>query len=129
MKIDIHHTPPQIPFKNRTLYICIFVLFLALFSCGIGIAIYTTLSDTPYYELLENVALVLFIVPPLIIAYFGGKLQAYKKLTPPQRQELEEWCANYEEIRKYCQLVAKTGRKPVRAEYEASLDWVEKLQE
>ena len=125
MKIDILRPPPVNIFKNRGKYTLVFIGLLALFCCGLLIIVYATVSDTKYYEELEKAVLFFLIVPPLLIAYFGGKLQAYKKLTPPQVEELTKLCQKHSEIKFYCDQVLAGKRKPIRAEYEACQEWAD----
>jgi hypothetical protein len=125
MKIDILRDPPADIFKDRRRYTLIFSLLLALACCGVLIGVYAVVSDTMYYAKLEIVALALFAGSALFLTYFGEKLQAYKKLTPPQLKELAELSRKYSEIRIYCELLAQANRKPIRAEFEACQEWAE----
>lgn len=119
MKIDICNKPPADIFKNRRKYTIIFIGLLALACFGLLLGSYAIFADTVYNENLETAALGFFVVAALFIAYFGEKLQAYKKLFPPQQKELAELSEKHIEIRKYCDHVAKSNRQPIRGEYEA----------
>jgi len=90
MKIDILHKPPVDIFKNRRNYTLFFIALLSLASFGLLLGVYAIIADTSYYKQLETAALVFFVAPATFIAYFGEKLQAYKKLTPPERKEMDE---------------------------------------
>lgn len=119
MKIDICNKPPADIFKNRKKYIFLFICFLALACLGVLIGAYTIIADNVHSENLETAALGFFVGAALFIAYFGEKLQAYKKLIPPEQKELAELSKKYVEIRIYCDLVAQANRQPIRAEFEA----------
>jgi hypothetical protein len=119
MKIDIRNPPPADIFKNRKKYIIIFIVFLSLACLGLLFGAYAIIADTAYYEYLETAALSFFVGSALFIAYFGEKLQAYKKLIPPQQEELAELMEKHAEIRTYCDQLERARRQPIRAEYEA----------
>jgi hypothetical protein len=119
MKIDICNEPPADIFKNRQKHTIIFIVLLALACFGLLLGAYAIIADTVYYENLETAALSFFVGSALFIAYFGEKLQAYKKLIPPEQKELAELSKKHIEIRIYCDLVAKNNRQPVRGEFEA----------
>jgi hypothetical protein len=95
------------------------VASLGLALCGVLLAVYAIFFNAAPSETLETAALVLFVGPGLLFVYFAEKLQAYKRLTPQQAKELAEWARNHAEIATYCALVAKAGRLPILAEYEA----------
>ncbi len=119
MKIDICSKPPADIFKNRRKYTLIFIGLLTLACFGLLLGAYAIFTDTAYNENLETAALSFFVGAALFIAYFGEKLQAYKKLFPPQREELEVLSKKHIEIQIYCDLVAKANRQLIRGEYEA----------
>jgi hypothetical protein len=125
MKIDILRAPPADIFRDRGKYIRIFSVLLALACCGLLIGVYAIVFDTSYYAKLEIAALSLFAGSALFLTYFGEKLQAYKKLTPPQLKELADLSRKHSEIKVYCDLVAQANRQPIRAEYEACQEWAE----
>lgn len=126
MKINILQPPPSDIYHGRKGYICWFILFLTLFCCGIIVVLYAMQPQARYVDTLEIVALVLFGVPSLFVAYFGSKLQAYKKLIPPQLSTLAELCQKHPEIAAYCRQLVESGREPVRAEFTACEEWAEK---
>jgi hypothetical protein len=72
-------------------------------------------------------ALIFFVAPAPFAAYIGEKLQEYKKLTPPQQEELLVWMLKYPEVKLYCDQVAMADRQPVRVEHEACQAWVEEV--
>jgi hypothetical protein len=125
MKIDISGKPPADIFRNRGKHTLLFIAFLILAGCGMLLAMYAILSDTRYYEILEWVSLVLFVGASLVIFYFGEKLQNYKRLTPDNEKELADLGRKHPEIKVYCALVEKAGRKPIKGEYEACKTWAE----
>ncbi len=127
MKINILHKPPVDIFKYRRNYTLIFIALLTLVCCGLLLGVYAIIADTIYFKQLETVALVLFVAPSMFVAYIGEKLQAYKKLTPPQRKELTDLGQKYPEIKVYCDLVAKANRQLIRAEYETCQAWAEEV--
>lgn len=127
MKIDIHHEPSANIFKERGRYIWLSAALLSLVVCGMLLMAYGILSEAQFNETMETVALSLFVGPGLIFVYFGGKLSDYKKLTPDQKEELADLGRKHPEISTYFALVAKQGREPIMAEYEAGKDWVENL--
>jgi hypothetical protein len=125
MKIDITREPPADIFRDRVKYIALFCIFLTLAAIGMSLGGYAILSDTRYYDLLETVSLVLFVGASPVIFYFGEKLQKYKRLTLEEENELADLVLAHAEIKVYCGLVAKAGRQPIKAEYEACLTWAE----
>lgn len=125
MKIDILCPPPPDIFKDRRRYILIFSILLGLACCGLLLGLYAVVAETSYYAGLETAALALFAGSAVFLTYFGEKLQAYKKLTPPQIKELADLAEQHAEIRTYCGLVAKDGRRAIRGEYEALQEWAE----
>jgi len=125
MKINILSEPPADIFKNHGKYVIAFILILALACLGVLLGVYAIISDTKYYETLEKVALPIFVVAAVLLFYVGEKLQAYKKLNPMQKKQLDELCQQFFEIQGYCDLVAKANRRIILAEYEACENWAE----
>jgi hypothetical protein len=125
MKIDILRKPQADIFKNRGNYVKLFSLFLVVAAIGLLLGAYTYLSNTPYYVSLEKVSMILFAGSSLPIFIFGEKLQGYKRLTPPQKKELENFCQNNLEIREFCRLVTKLGRPMILAEFNACTAFAE----
>ncbi len=119
LKIDIAGEPPVDIFQDRGRYIWFSVASLAFVLCGVLLAVYAIFYSTAPSETLETVSLVLFVGPGLFFAYFAEKLQAYKRLTPQQTKELAALARKHAEIAAYCAQVAKAGRLPILAEYEA----------
>lgn len=131
MKINILEEPPVDIFMNRRKYTLIFIALLALACCGLFLGGYAIVADTSYYNYnqLETISLFLFAAPSPFVFYVGEKLQGYKKLTPPQYEELADFAQMYQEVKVYCEQVAKANREPIRAEYEACQDWAEARRE
>lgn len=125
MKIDILSEPPPDIFKDRGRYKTLFTVFLGLAGCGLLLGIYAVVMDTRYYGFFEKAAVTLFIASAVPLFYTGEKLQAYKKLNPQQQEELAELCKKYFEIQGYCDLVARSNRRIIFAEYEACREWAE----
>ena len=119
MKIDITQEPPADIFRNKGNYVLLIIASLVLMSCGLGLAAYIILSDTPPNGKLEMVAFAIIVGSVPIFSYSGEKLQAYKRLTSDQMKELADWSRKHPEINTFCALVAKAGRQPIMAEYEA----------
>lgn len=119
LKIDIAGGPPVDIFQERGRYIWLSVASLTLALCGVLLAGYVIFFSAAPSEILETVALVIFVGPGLLFVYFAEKLQGYKRLTPQQAWQLAEWGREHAEIAGYCALVAKAGRLPILAEYEA----------
>lgn len=127
MKIDITKEPPVDIFRHRGKFKLIACSCLLLSACGILLAAYAVFSDTPHSEKLESVAFSLFIGPALVFSYFGEKLQGYKRLTTEQEEELADFTRRYPEIKSYRELVARAGRPPILAEFEACQAWAEDI--
>lgn len=125
MKIDILQGPPADILRNRRPLSITFATLLAISLCGLLMGVYAIFTDTKYYDQLEKLALVFFVAPSPFAAYVGEKLQRYKKLTPPEQENLFAWIIKYPEIKAYCDKVVQANRQPVRAEYEACQEWIE----
>lgn len=125
MKIDILSPPPEDIFRDRPKYTLIFISLLGLACFGLLLGVYAIVAETAYYDKLETLALGFFVGAALFLFDVGEKLQAYKKLTPPELEELVDLCRQHPEIKLYCELLTKAGRQPIRAEHEACLLWAE----
>lgn len=125
MKIDILSTPRVDIFRNRGKYTVAFIFFLALAGAGVLLGVYTIVSATRYYEILEKVSAILFVGSAVPVFITGEKLQAYRRLTPEQKKELEDLCRKYSEIQDFCHSVAESGRHIIFAEYQACKDFGE----
>jgi len=125
MKISILDTPQEDIFKDRSKYIFIFIALLTLSCFGLFLGGYAIIAKTSYYSQLEKWSLIFFFAPTPFTTYIGEKLQKYKKLTPPQREELAVLSQQYPEVKVYCDLVSEAGRQPIRAEYRACKTWAE----
>jgi len=128
MKIDITRDPPADIFLKRSRYLRIFVMLLALTLFGVLVVVYILVSGMSYYDFLETVALAFYVVAGVAIFYVGEKIQASGRLTPQQEKELADLRRRHPEINNYCALVAKAGRKPVQAEYDACEAWAEEAE-
>ena len=128
MKINILNKPPENIFKNKLKHILIFMALLAVSFFGVLLGAYAILADTHYYTQLENWSLFTFVAPTPFITYVGGKVQEYKRLTPPQREELTALGQQYPEVKSYTDAVAVSGREPIRVEYTSCKDWVEETE-
>jgi len=129
MKIDITREPPADIFRNRSRYLRIFVMLLALTLIGVLVVVYILVSGMSYYDSLETVALAFYVVAGVAIFYVGEKLQASGRLNPQQEKELADLRRRHPEINDYCALVAKAGRKPIKAEYDACEAWAEEAEQ
>ena len=123
MKIDILHEPPVDIFKNKRMYTIIFIIALVLACCGLLLGLYAIFAETVYYDQLETVSLGLFVLPAVLVSFFGEKLQALKKLTDVEGAELTDMVQKHAEIKLYCDLVAKADRRVTFAEFEACQAW------
>jgi len=129
MKIDITHEPPHDIYRDRPKHFWICLALLSLVGCGALLMGYGIFSDTSRSETLNTAGLTLFIGPALIFVYFSEKLKGYKRLGPDQKKELADLGRKHAEVSTYCGLVAKEGREPIFAEYEACKDWAEDLRD
>ncbi|MGV1098597.1 hypothetical protein ACUUL3_04210 [Thiovibrio sp. JS02] len=123
MKIDITREPPADIYRDLGKYFRISIALLSLVAFGLLLMVYGMVRGGPRTELLETVSLILFVGPGLLFFYFGGKLKAYKGLVPEQQRELAALGRKHPQVAVYCSLVAKQGRAPIFAEYEACKKW------
>ena len=128
MKINILNKPPEDIFKDKLKHVIIFIALLALSFFGVLLGAYAIFADTHYYSQLENWSLFTFVAPTPFITFVGGKIQEYKRLTPPERDELSALGQQYPEVKVYTDLVAASGREPIRVEYRSCKDWVEETE-
>jgi hypothetical protein len=126
MKIDILGQPDPDIFRDRKKYALWFIFFLLWVFIAVGIAVFGVYFVTQYYQNIDHRALGILFGASLGITWPGSKLQAYKKLYPPHREKLVELRSNHSAIEIYCAEVEATGRRLVRAEYEACIDYSEK---
>ncbi len=128
MKIDIFSVPRSDIFSHQGRYARLFILFLALAAMALVMGGYAYFHpDSPYYDLMENASFFLFAGSSVLVFITGERLQAYKMLTPDQEKQLADWCEKYEDIRRYRQLVAQSGRRVIHAEFTACKDYVEEM--
>lgn len=126
MKIDITKQPDSDIFRDRKKYILWFCFFMFLVGIAIAIGVFAVYYDTSHYENIDNYALGILALASLGVTWSGNKLQSYKKLFPPQFEKLTELRAKHPVIETYCAKVQASGRRFIRAEYEACVDYSEK---
>ena len=125
MYINISQDPPPDVVDIKRKYLRIIPYLLALVFCGILLAVFQVVFGSAHGDLLENIALVLFVGPALVFFYVVEKLHDYKTLSPEQEKEMEEFCRQDHDIAAYCAKVSMMGRKLVKAEYDACKSLVE----
>mgnify|MGYP001446353536 CR=1 FL=1 len=127
MHINITENPPADVVEIKKKYLRIIPYLLALVLCGILLAVFQVVFGSSHGDLVENIALVLFVGPGLVFFYFAEKLHDYKMLTPKQEQEVQWFCLKDPNIAAYCAKVATMGRKLILAEYDAFKARIEDL--
>ena len=127
MHINISQDPPTDALEIKKKYLRIIPYLLALVFCGILLAVFQVVVGSAHGDLVENIALVLFVPPGLAFFYFAEKLHDYKMLTPKQEKELAGFCGKDHDIAAYCAKVSALGRKPIKAEYDACKARIEDL--
>ena len=126
MKIKIPGPPDPNIFRDRKKYAFWFALFL-IGACGsVGVAVFAVYFATHDFKNLDDWALGTLVGSSLGITWFGNRLQAYKKLYPPHREKLAQLRLDYPAIEIYCAAVEAMGRRLIRAEYEACIEYAEK---
>ncbi|SDP44225.1 hypothetical protein [Desulforhopalus singaporensis] len=125
MKVDITGQPDPDIFRHRKKYILWFVFFLAWVVAALGIIVFAVYYDTSGYRNLDNFALGLLVGASIGTTWSGNRLQAYKKLFPPQLEQLVQMRSTHGVIDAYCQGVDTIGRPLIRAEYEACVKYAE----
>ncbi|MDO9042212.1 MAG: hypothetical protein Q7U64_07710 [Desulfocapsaceae bacterium] len=125
MDINIIQDPPVDVFQTKSKYRRIIPYLLALIVCAILLAGYQIVFGSAHGDLLENIALVLFVGPALVFFYCVEKLHDYKTLSSEQEKEMEDFCRQDHDIAAYCAKVSMMGRKLVKAEYDACKAQVE----
>ncbi|MFA7381855.1 MAG: hypothetical protein WC001_00240 [Desulfurivibrionaceae bacterium] len=119
MYINLAHDPPTDVLEIKKKYLRIIPYLLALVFCGILLALAQIFFGLTQGELVENIALVLFVGPGLAFFYFAEKLHDHKQLTAKQEKEIEEFRQKDHLIAAYCAKVALLGRGLIKAEYDA----------
>jgi len=127
MYINITQDPPADVLEIKRKYLRIIPYLLALVFCGILLAVFQIVFGSTHGDLVENLALVLFVGPGLVFFYFAEKLHDHKALSPKQEKEIEEFCRKDHDIAAYCAKVSLLGRKLIAAEYEAFKSRLEDL--
>lgn len=127
MYINITQDPPTDVVETKRKYLRIIPYLLALVFCGILLAVFQVVVGSAHGDLVENIALVLFVPPGLAFFYFAEKLHDHKTLSPKQEKEIEEFCRQVPDIAAYCAKVSALGRKLIKAEYDAFKARIEDL--
>jgi hypothetical protein len=127
MDIKITENPPVDIFQAKRKYQRKIPVLLALIFCAILIAVFQVVFGSAYGDLLENIALVLFVGPALVFFYVVEKLHDYKLLSLQQEKEMEKFCRQDPNIAAYCGKVSMMERKLVKAEYDACKELIEDL--
>lgn len=125
MYIDITQDPPVDVFRTKSKYLRIIPYLLAMVLCGVLLAVFQVFFGSNYGDLLENIALVLFVGPGLVFFYFAEKLHDYKELSAKEVKEIEEFCKQDQDIAAYCAKVSMMGRKLIKAEYDGCKSRIE----
>jgi len=124
MDINITQDPPADIFQTKRKYRRIILFLPALIFCAILLAVFQVVFGSAHGDLLENIALVLFVGPALVFYYFVEQLHDYKTLSPKQEREMEEFCRQDHDIAAYCVRVSMMDRKLVKAEYDVCKEQV-----
>jgi len=127
MYINISQDPPTDVVEIKKKYLRIIPYLLALIFCGILLAVFQIVVGSAHGDLVENIALVLFVPPGLAFFYFAEKLHDHKMLSAKQEKEIEELCRQDHLIAAYCAKVATMDRKFIKAEYDAFKSRIEDL--
>lgn len=127
MYINITQDPPADVLEIKRKYLRLIPYLLALVLCGILLALAQIFLGLAQGELVENIALVLFVGPGLTFFYFAEKLHDHKQLSPKQEKEIEELRQKDPLIAAYCAKVALLGRRLIKAEYDACKARLEEL--
>lgn len=126
MKIDLHEPPEHDIFRDKKKYTLWFSFFLSIAGVAVAIGCYAIYSDGSHVVNLENYALGILVASSLGVTRFGNRLQEYKALFPPQKENLALLRAQYPVLEEYCAGVEALQRRFIRAEYEACVDYAEK---
>ncbi len=129
MKIDISKAPDADIFRNRKTYLIWFLFSLSVCLAAIAMGAYVIYVDSVKYPKLEDWAVWTLAIASLFVSWFGNRLQAYKRLLPPQEEKLAKWRRDYSLIDRYCSEVEKIDRPLIRAEYDACRDYAEEQSE
>ncbi len=127
MYINITQDPPTDVLEIKKKYLRIIPYLLALIFSAILLALFLVFFDSAHADLIENIALAVFVGPGLAFFYFAEKLHDHKTLSPKQEKEIEEFCRQDHLIAAYCTKVAGLNRKLIKAEYDAFKARIEDL--
>lgn len=127
MYINIIQNPPTDVLEIKQRYLRLIPYLLALILCAILLAVFQIVFGSAHGDLIENIALVLFVGPGLGFFYFAEKLHDHKTLSAKQAKEMKEFCRQDHDIAAYCAKVSLLKRKLIKAEYDACKAWFEDL--
>ena len=128
MHIDIEQKPPTNIPKLRWNYTRASLFFLVLVICSIIIGVIGIFFATGYDDILHNTAFILFVASGFAFVYFTEKLLGFRKLKPNQEEKLVSLAQQYETVSEYWRQVAEQGRYIVVVEYDALIDYVQKME-
>ena len=127
MYINITQDPPADLLEIKRKYLRIIPYLLGLVFCGFLLAVFQIVVGSPHGDLVENIALVLFVAPGLAFFYFAEKLHDHKALSPKQEKKIEDFSRKDAAIAAYCAKVSLQNRKLIKAEYDAFKARIEDL--
>ncbi len=125
MKIDLTSHPDPDIFDDRKRYILWFCLAMACVGIAIGVGVFAVLGNSGNSDRIGDWALGILVASAVAVTWSGNKLQGYKKLFPPQAEKLHQLRRMHPAIEQYCSEVEVLGRRTIRAEYEACLEYSE----
>jgi hypothetical protein len=127
--LDIRHEPPTDTLEKRRKYIRSTLFFLGLILCAVAIGIFSYFSGSGSRNLLENTAVIFFVLFGGGFVYCSEKLMGYRRLLPKQQQEVLTMAGEYDEIELYCRKVAAQERDLVVNEYDAMVAHAERFKD
>jgi 1-acyl-sn-glycerol-3-phosphate acyltransferase len=96
------------------------LLLFAIILGGLGV-----IFDWARSPIFTNTAFVLFVLAGFVFVYYMEELKEYKVIDARKQGKVEEFAREYREVAEYLQKLAATERKPVKAEYDAIVAFVE----
>ena len=129
MAININHEPPTNIPQLRRKYTIGSLFSLGLTICAIIIGAFSIFSDTGNTDILENTALILFVVSGVGFSYFTEKFLGFRRPGPKRQEKLVTMMYDHVEVAEYCRKVAEQGRYLLVVEYDAIVAYVEKIEE
>jgi len=124
MDICISQDPPPDVLQAKRKYLRIIPYLVGLIFSAIVLAAYQIIFGSSYGALVENVAIALFVGPSLVLFYVVEQLHDYKTLSVEQEKEMEAFCRQDHAVAAYCAKVSITGRRLIKAEYDACQSWM-----